>query len=225
MLNNFISVTDGVKNLTRYFTGASDNKKPKTPKILKFATFRIEDPEAEKAICTWKLQSGEDHKIIQKFVRDKFSPVLYRSNPAYILDLDGKLAKVNYAGMHPPGWRGIPGINWLEPESSEAFKEIKDLPTPALRNLHNMIIWPVFEDRFFNEDERREIERINQMMYVHSDANHVYIDILDIENFEEFPKISALMNRWQKPEWLTRCHHPRDTVKKVRKSTFDIYAQ
>lgn len=193
-----------IKELWEKVAGKPAPKRPKLPRKIQYVTFRIENDEAAKALFEWDKNHRAAYREVNNFVQSRFSFSLFGTDRVLLhLDEDGRLESVNFFGIIPYGWSGIPHTHLLAPQEPDAVREVDALPrVPMISAVHKIINWPTLEQKWFPLQQYELISRINWLVKTFGDGEHTYVKVPHPDNFKDFPRIETMFRNWDPPQWV-----------------------
>jgi len=176
------------------------------------AYFRVTDPQLAEFLRDWYRRSTEAKIEVESYLR-RITPVVGAETPLYKVDEKGRVGSVNFQyaiGFLHDGWTGIPGTNWLVPESDQAKKDIAQLPLfPSHDDVNRAIGWPKADLKTLkNEDSHVNYERFalcaGRQTKISLRDGEVFVSVPYPGRFRDAPAYAQQVYDWTPPDSFKR---------------------
>ena len=187
-------------------------EQPLTLRDAPRAYFPVADPRAARILKNWAESRIQAADIITAYLR-KASPVLGAETPNYKVDENGRVTSINFLyaiGLTHEGWRGIPGTNWLVPETDTVKRDIDALPRlPPFDPVIDLLKWPTICTSKLQRDQHLPgfgefARRANSQIHVTPRNEQVYVSVPFPAAFRDYPKMADQVQAWRPPPGFTQ---------------------
>lgn len=205
--------------LSNFWARATGEKPPQGPLRLhpgRRAYFQVNDPALARTLGDWATCRNDAAQIISAYLR-KATPLLGAETPHYKVDEDGRVESISFRygiGLTHEGWIGIPGTNWLVPETDDVKRDIDALPRlPGFGPVHDALNWPTADVSTMAQARHLPgyvdfAKRANSQIRVCVRHDAVYVSVPFPDTFRDYPPLQDAVQAWRPDPRLTRIEDP-----------------